>query len=467
MFVKQIRIESLGNSSYLVGSEDAKVCAVVDPVRDVDIYIREAEALGVEIAYSLESHVHNDFISGSRELSARTGAKVCASGAGGLVFDHRSLKEGDSITLGEVRLDVIATPGHTPEHISYLATDTAKGGGPHALFSGGALLVGGVARSDMLGKDVAPFLGRWLHRTIKRELHGLDDSVVVYPTHGGGSFCLATPSSSAGTTTTIGQERATNPFFRAESESEFLDLALSELPAFPTYYGRMAAINVRGPRILGGVPVLYPLSPSEVWVRTQRDAIAIDSRSGEDYAASHIPGAYSIPIEGSFGTWAGWLIEEGSPIVIVSDKEVDTEQMVRQLIRIGYDTLDGYLDRGMEAWTDARLPTSSIEAMTVQELHRRLDGFGPPVPLDVRFGYEWRTGHVPGAMNIELGDLQGRLDSLSRDGLYAVLCARGVRASTAVSILDREGFNDVALVLGGTGAWKDADLPLESGESAA
>ena len=160
MFVKQIRIESLGNSSYLVGSQEAKVAAVVDPLRDVDMYTREADRLGVKIVYALETHVHNDFVSGSKELSARTGATICASAAGGLLFDHRPLRKGDSITLVEVRLDVIATPGHTPEHISFLATDTTVGGGPHALFSSGALLVGGVARSDMLGKQLAPFLGR-------------------------------------------------------------------------------------------------------------------------------------------------------------------------------------------------------------------------------------------------------------------------------------------------------------------
>jgi hydroxyacylglutathione hydrolase len=235
MFVKQIRVESLGNSAYLVGSQEAGTCAVVDPLPDVELYIREAESLGVRITHALETHIHNDFISGSRELAARTGATICASAAGGLLFDHQSLRKGDSLTLGEVRLDVVATPGHTPEHISYLATDTSSGGGPSALFSGGALLVGGVGRSDLLGKQLAPFLGRWFHRTIKEELQGLDDQVAVYPTHGGGSFCMAAPAGS-GDSSTIGQERGSNPFFQASTEEEFLELAMADLPPYPTYY---------------------------------------------------------------------------------------------------------------------------------------------------------------------------------------------------------------------------------------
>ena len=278
MFVKEIRIESLGNSSYLVGSQEAKVCAVVDPVRDVDIYIREAESLGMKIVYALETHVHNDFISGGRELAARSGATVCASAVGGLAFDHRPLRPGDSIELGEVRLRVAATPGHTPEHISFLATDTSKGGGPEALFSGGALLVGGVARSDLLGKQLAPFLGRWFHRTIIRELKPLDDAVVVYPTHGGGSFCLAAAPTGGNSTTTIGQERRSNLYFQAETEEEFLELALGDLPSYPIYYKRMAPINRQGPRILGWLPKLFPLSSREVWTRVQGQGIAIDAR---------------------------------------------------------------------------------------------------------------------------------------------------------------------------------------------
>jgi hydroxyacylglutathione hydrolase len=463
MFVKQFRIESLGNSSYLVGSEQACVCAVVDPVRDVDIYIREAESLGVRILYSLETHVHNDFISGSRELAARVGATVCASAAAGLVFDHRPLREGDVLEIGEARLDVVATPGHTPEHISYLATDTSRGGGPHALFSGGALLVGGVARSDLLGEKLAPFLGRWFHQTIRQKLTGLDDQVTVYSTHGGGSFCLVTPHGSGATVTTIGRERASNPYFRAESEDRFLELTLSELPSYPRYYKRMSHINVRGPRILGGLPTLYPLSPREVWARAQRGSAVIDTRSPDEYAAAHVPRAYSIYLGGSFSSWVGWLLDEGKRIALVANDDPESrEEMVRQLVRIGYDELDGYLDGGMDAWRRARLPVATIQAMTPQELYPLLEGSGGPVPLDVRFDYEWHAGHVPNAVHFELGELPERTGSLSPDRRYAAICASGIRSATAASVLEQAGMKDVILVLGGTSAWREAGYPLET-----
>ena len=462
MFVKQIQIESLGNSSYLVGSLESKVCAVVDPVRDVDLYLREAEALGVRILFSLETHVHNDFVSGSRELAARIGATVCASAASGLVFDHRPLVPGDSIQVGEINLDVIASPGHTPEHISFVATDTAEVG-PKALFSGGALLVGGVARSDLLGDDVAPFLGRWFHRTINQELRPLDDDVTVYPTHGGGSFCLAIPSASGATTTTIGQERATNPFFQARTEEEFLELALSDLPPIPRYYKRMSSINVRGPRILGGIPQVYPLSPREVWGRLQRDSVAIDCRPAVEYAADHVPRAYSVPYGGSAGTWVGWLVDEDRPLMLITEDPAARDDMVRQLIRIGYDTLDGYLEGGMEAWTRARLPVATLRTVAPSEAYAQQEGGEGPTLLDVRFSYEWQQERIPGVVHRELGELQSEASSLAKGDSYVTVCAAGVRASTAASLLEREGFEDVALLVGGTAAWGAAGYPLESG----
>lgn len=466
MFIKQIQIESLGNSTYLVGDENARVCAVVDPVRDVDLYIDEALALGCKITHTLDTHVHNDFVSGSRELAARTGSIVCASGAAGLIFEHRALRDGDVIDVGEVKFQVVETPGHTPEHVSYLATDTARGGGPHALFSGGALLVGGVARSDLLGKEVAPFLGHHFFQTIRTKLSELEDDVAVYPTHGGGSFCLAKPSGSGATTTTIGLERRTNAFFQAKTEDEFLELALSDLPPIPAYYSRMAAINTRGPRILGSLPQVFPLSPNEVWVRVQEDASAIDVRSPEAFVESHVPRSYSVPFGDSAGTWVGWLVEPDKPVILIADDDPAVRQeMVRQLIRIGYDIFDGYLDGGMESWTQTRLPVARLDAVTPAELYAGLEGNSGIVPLDVRFGYEWRTERIPGTVNIELGDLARDHDTLSKEASYASICAAGVRASTGASVLQREGFENVVLMLGGTNAWKDAGLPLERGES--
>jgi hydroxyacylglutathione hydrolase len=225
----------------------------------------------------------------------------------------------------------------------------------------------------------------------------------------------------------------------------------------------MAHINVRGPRILGGLPTLYPLSPREVWARAQRGSAVIDTRSPDEYAAAHVPRAYSIYLGGSFSSWAGWLLDEGKRIALVADDDPESrEEMVRQLVRIGYDELDGYLDGGMDAWRRARLPVAAIQAMTPQELYPLLEGGGGPVPLDVRFDYEWQAGHVPNAVHFELGELPERAGSLSPDRRYAAICASGIRSATAASVLEQAGLKDVILVSGGTSAWREAGYPLET-----
>ena len=328
------------------------------------------------------------------------------------------------------------------------------------------MLVGGVARSDLMGKQIAPFLGRWFYRTIREELQPLDDLVAVYPTHGGGSFCLATTAGPSGTSSTIGLEGTTNPYFQAATEAEFLDLALGDLPSFPTYYKRMANINRRGPRILSPLPALYPLSPREAWVWLQGEGIGIDARPADNYATSHVPGTYSIPFGNTFGTWVGWLVEPGKPLVLVTEDLSIIDDAVRQLIRVGYDVLEGYLEGGMDAWEQARLPVAKLRTVSPGELYDELEGGSGPLPLDVRFDHEWQHGHVPGALHVELGDLPDHVDGLPRERSYATLCAAGVRAATAASILEREGFQDVALVVGGTEAWRRAGYPLEKDESA-
>ena len=290
--------------------------------------------------------------------------------------------------------------------------------------------------------------------------------MTVYPTHGGGSFCLASPAVTAETTSTIGQERASNPYFLAATENDFLDLALTDFPSIPTYYKRMANVNRRGPRILGSLPVLYPLAPREVLVRVHGEVIAIDARPADYYPSSHVPGAYSIPYGNSFGTWVGWLVDHRVALVLVMEDPALIDEAVRQLIRIGYDSLEGYLEGGMEAWEKARLPVSSLRTVTPGELSAELESGNGPLPLDVRYSDEWRDGHVPGALHVELGDLPEHVDGLPRDRSYATLCAAGMRATTAASILEREGFGDgdVAVVVGGTQAWKEAGYPLAKDE---
>ena len=407
--------------------------------------------------------MHNDFVSGSRELAARGGITVCASSAGGLQFDHRPLQRGDAITLGEVQIKVLSTPGHTPEHISFLATDTSTTD-PPALFSGGALLVGGVARTDLLGKQLAPFLGRWFFQAIRQELQPLADDVIVYPTHGGGSFCLATPAQGGALTSTIGLERATNPFFQARTEQEFLELALADLPSYPAYYKRMAGINRRGPRVLGQLPVLSPLSPREAWAWIQKEAEAIDTRAPTAFAGGHVPNAYAIPAGDSFGTWVGWVVAPGRPLLFVTEQPEGHDEMVRQLVRIGYDDLLGYVQGGMEGWGQAQLPVTTLKTMTEKELHQQWQGGDAPLMIDVRFLHEYQEDHIPATIHVELGELQEHADGLPRDARLATICAAGFRACTGASILRREGFSDVALVLGSTNAWREAGYPMEKVE---
>ena len=259
----------------------------------------------------------------------------------------------------------------------------------------------------------------------------------------------------------MGRERKANPFFQAATEDEFLELALSDLPSYPSYYSRMSGYNVREARILGRLPTLYPLAPSEAWVRTQRDAVAIDARGLLEYASAHVPMSYCVPFGDSFGTWVGWLVDEGTPLVFVGAGS-HREEMVRHMVRIGFDALEGYVDGGMDAWEDAGLPVSHLPTVSVEDLNTSMDASGTPELLDVRFEHEWRLGRIPEARHIELGDLPIEANALDPDSSYATLCAAGVRAATAASVLERSGMGNVSLVVGGTDAWRDAADPLES-----
>ena len=463
MLIKEVPIESLGNHSYLLVSREAGVAAVIDPARDVDRYITEAEALGVRIVYALETHLHNDFLSGSRELTSLTGAEVGAPAAGGLLHPHIPLQEGDTLTLGELRIGVIHTPGHTPEHVSYTVTDASDGKTPKTIFSGGALMVGGAARVDLLGERLAPFLAKWLYHTLYGKFLSLPDDLAVYPTHGGGSFCSAASSAGDVATTTIGQERLSNPLLRADGEEEFVTMLLSNLSSYPLYYKRMASINRKGPPLLGDLPALAPLTAQEVHQGVEMGAFLVDLRDTQAFGQAHVPGAYAIPFSNSLSTWIGWVIPWASQLTFLSGDPAHHEEVVRQLIRIGYDNLVGYLEGGIEAWKAAEYPVGSVPSITAEELRGQLESPGPPLLLDVRQRAEWRAGRMPGALNIELGELQEHLDGLPRDIPLVSACAAGVRATTAASILLRDGFINVSLLTGGTDAWLREGYPVEQG----
>ena len=293
MFIKQFVDEGLGNSSYLIGSEATGLAAVIDPQRDVDRYLQVAEGLGLRLTYALDTHLHNDFISGARELSAQRGLIVGASAEARLEFEHQPLQAGALLSLGDVTIGVLATPGHTPEHISFTATPIGQST-PSAIFTGGALIVGGAARTDLLGPDLTERLSRQLYHTLHDQLLRLPDDVTVYPTHGAGSFCSAPVS--AERSTTIGRERQWNSLIQAASEEEFIAQALRNLPDYPTYFRHMRPINQRGPRVLNGLPVLEPLSPESVQRQMTRGVAVIDARPAYEFMAAHIPESYGIPL---------------------------------------------------------------------------------------------------------------------------------------------------------------------------
>lgn len=458
MFLKQFVNEGLGNSSYLLGSPKTGEAIVIDPQRDVDVYIEEAKAAGLTIKFSLETHLHADFISGSRELANATGATIGAGASSNLRFPHYPLREGDYIQIGEIYLEVMDTPGHSPEHISFLVRQEGEKK-PQALFSGGALIVGGIARTDLLGHEHAIALARRAYQTLRDKILKLSDDIDVYPTHGGGSYCVAAHSEER--TTSIARERHTNRLLHAASEDEFVKLALEGLPAYPSYFKWMRPINQKGPRIFGRLPALIPLLSEDVKNRIEGAALVIDVRRIKEFAQGHIPGAYNITLRDAFSSWLGWIVPPDRPLIFIDTSLEAHDMIVRQSIRIGYDELAGYLKGGMDAWKAAGYPVSTSGLVMPAELSRKLASKKEIAVLDVREKEEWREGHIPGAIHIPLGELQQRISELPRTCPIAVTCASGQRSSSAVSLLKREGFSDVENIVGGTTAWEKAELPIK------
>jgi glyoxylase-like metal-dependent hydrolase (beta-lactamase superfamily II)/rhodanese-related sulfurtransferase len=439
--------EGLGNSSYLV--EVAKGRAlVVDPSRDPLPYLRAADERHLEIAWVVETHLHADFVSGARELAV-AGATILAARQAGLAFPHRPLEDGEEIDLGGLTLRALATPGHTPEHLSYLLLDGQE---PIAVFTGGALIPGWVARTDLIAPDQTEPLARALYRSIRERLLPLPDETPVYPTHGAGSFCSA--PSAGERVTTIGRERETNPLLAADDEETFVANLLGSFGTYPTYFRRLREVNRRGPALYGATPPsLSAFVPDEVHRLLADGAELIDARPVEDFAAGHIPAALSIELRPAFATWLGWLVPEDRPLVFVLNADQDRADLVRHCLKVGYEHLAGELAGGMPAWRAAGLPESRID---VEGIAGRTDG----AVLDVRQANEYAAGHLPGAVHVELGTLGegGNLPS----GPLAVMCGHRERAMSGASLLERAGRRDVTVLLGGPGDWsRDTGRPLE------
>jgi len=461
--VRQFVDEGLGNSAHLVISESCGVAVLIDPLRDVDQYVAAARAEGVRITHVLETHIHNDFLSGSRELATLTGARIVASADAGLEFDHQPVRDGDTLAIGDVQLTVLATPGHTPEHVSYLAQNTAKPAEPAVLFSGGSLLVGAVSRTDLLGHAHATGLAHQLYHSLHEKILPLGDEVIVHPTHGAGSFCTA--AAGAESTSTIGRERRSNPFLALPGAEAFTARLLASMPSYPTYFDSMRALNRRGPQVLGELPRLAPLTPHDVQGRHRQGEVVVDTRSIYDYARGHIPGVYHVELRPAFASWVGWVVPFGTPVILVSETTEVHEYAVRQLIRIGYDELLGYLDGGMDAWKQAGLPIESVPVLTMREVRQRLVNAPGEhlVVVDVRQAHEWATGHVPQAELVEAGALPRADLHLPHDRLLAIHCGHGQRAATGLSVLEHRGYTKLALIAEGIDDWRAAGGDVELG----
>ena len=447
-FIEPFVDSGLGNSAYLIGSHDTKKGILIDPLRDVDRYLYAASGRGIQLTHVLDTHLHADFVSGNREIAHQTGALIGASAEARVGFDHYPLTEDSIIDLGAFQIRVMTTPGHTPEHISFLIVEPdAKT--PSAVFSGGALIVGGAARTDLLSAELTQPLARDLYHTIHDKLLKLPDELEVFPTHGAGSFCVAPTSSDR--TTTIGRERMTNSLALTRSEEEFVQRALTGLPSYPTYYKYMREINQKGAKVLGGVPVLKPLSASEAKAMMDEGVVVLDVRHGRKFGAGHIPNSYGIRVDAPLTTWAGWLIPFGSRIILVAESTDQTVAATRGLIRIGYDELAGYLDGGIDAWARAGYPVETIPSMDVKELRER---FNEVTLVDVRQLSEWNAGHIPGAIHLEAGRTAWDDLPFPHDRPLAIQCASGNRSMSVSSVLRRRGYHNVIQVEGGINKWQ-------------
>ncbi|MGH9191193.1 MAG: MBL fold metallo-hydrolase [Acidimicrobiales bacterium] len=431
--------EGLGHSSYVVGLGDGSAL-VVDPARFPQRQRQAAREHGWRIAWTLDTHSHADYISGSPELAA-DGATFVASAGAGLELGHRPVEPGESVEVATgVELRAIATPGHTPDHLAFLLV---VDGAPTALFSGGSLMVGALGRTDLLGEEHREDLARALFRSLRAEILTLPDDLPVYPTHGAGSFCSA-PAGSA-RTTTVGRERATNPLLGIDDEDQFVATLVAGLGSFPSYFRELPEVNRRGPRLYPALPSLAKLDLDTARTHLADGAVLVDARPIDAFSRAHPHGAISIEHRPVFGSWLGWLVPLDRPVVFVLDDATDRADLVRQCLTIGHEAILGELDGGLATWVAAGLEVGSIPLVGPSSVASTV--------VDVRQDTEWAGGHLPGALHLELGELA---DATLPDAVMTLMCGHGERAMTGASLLAAAGRHDLSVLIGGPDDWHEA-----------
>jgi hydroxyacylglutathione hydrolase len=457
MIIDRIFTPGLTQVAYLIADDAAGEVAVIDPRRDVDAYVEWADERGYRIVAILETHIHADFVSGSQELAARTGAPLYASAVGKQDFAHTPIADGQSVPVGSLSLHAFWTPGHTPEHVAYLLFDPAQSADPVALFSGDALFVGDVGRPDLLGEDQVRTLAAKLFYTVLGRLCRLPSNVIVYPGHTAGSACGKKIGEAP--YTTIGAERIGNYAFQARSRDSFLQMVLNGMPPAPTYYPVLKKVNKHGATPLAELPAPAALDPDQVATAADAGAVIIDARPFEAFGKGHIPGAVAAGLGPNFVAWMGWLAPYDRDIVLILPSDDQFDEAVTDLRRIELDRITGYLGGGMAAWRGSGRDARTLPQMTAPELAEQLDDHR--IILDVRSDEEWKDEHIPGAIHLYAGKIaQGADPDLPKDAEIRVICGSGYRSSFVASLLQQRGYRHLINVDGGMDAWNKRKLPV-------
>ncbi|MFT3894201.1 MAG: MBL fold metallo-hydrolase [Anaerolineales bacterium] len=463
MFTQQFFVEGLGCASYLVGCEAKGVAAVVDPDREIQKYLEVAASRGLKITHIIETHLHADHVSGNTDLAARTGADIYVHESSGAEFAHKPLKHDDVLELGNIRLKVLHTPGHTPESMTLLIADTTRAEEPWLALTGDTLFVGDMGRPDLVGMEAARELANNMYDTLTEKILPLNDSLMIYPGHGAGSLCGKSIGSMK--STTLGFERKYNPALSPRERKSFIEYAVSDLPEQPGNHTRIKAMNRKGPKPLGVVEK-RPLTIQESIPHFQRGAGLLDTRSKAEYVQAHIPGSVHLEADSQLSNRIGFVFPPDVPVILLLTDPSEYEQVVYSLARVGYDNVVGYLSEGLDIWEKMGLPITAgdiqdLEPRELYQLMQTCTNGDCPVVVDVREPWEYRQGHVPGAVLIPLGQLSARLKELDPAHPVAVICASGSRSQSAAALLGQKGFKTVYNILGGTGAWMYSGLEFE------
>ena len=467
MFFQHVYDKTLAQASYFIGCQKEGVALVIDPKRDVDTYLEIAKQNKMKITHIAETHIHADFLSGSRELAALTGAKLYLSDEGGpgweYEFEHVGLKDGDHFMVGNLKIDVLHTPGHTPESISFLLTDMPASTKPVMLFTGDFVFVGDVGRPDLL-EEAAGMIGtkevgaEQMYRSIKK-FNALDDYIQVWPGHGAGSACGkalgAVPSS------TVGYEKIRNWAFQYEKDEKgFVKYLLEDQPEPPKYFAMMKKLNKVARPLLTEVPKPTLLSGTALKTAHEKGVKIIDTRNKVAFAQGFIPKSINIQNNNSFATWCGWIVEYNEPFILVAAAG-ELEDLTRKLMRIGLDNILGFVE-GVNAWTDLGLSLEQRSDIGLEEMKTLVKNPNVQV-LDVRGASEYKTGHIPGATHLFVGTLEKNLDKINKDKELVIHCQAGDRSSIAASLFAKNGIH-VKNYTGGFGEWVNSGNPTVSGD---